>query len=107
MDNYAKCIEYWNKSLESIHLLEKRVFYYNFNKALISYDKLKQFKEKIIFLEKCSKLLYEYKLEFSYFIAKTIIDNDLKSYNSKEYINYGKINFKENRYFTLKDLEKL
>jgi predicted alpha/beta superfamily hydrolase len=107
MDNYAKCIEYWNKSLESIHLLEKRVFYYNFNKALISFDKLKQFKEKIVFLEKCNTILKEYKLEFWYFIAKTITENNLKTYNSKKYINYCKINYKENRYFTLKDLEKI
>ena len=107
MDNYAKCIEYWNKSLESIHLLEKRVFYYNFKKALISFDKLKQFKEKIVFLEKCNTILNEYKLEFWYFIAKTITENNLKTYNSKKYINYCKINYIENRYFTLKDLENL
>lgn len=107
MDNYVKCIEYWNKSLDSIHLLDIKVFYYNFEKALISFDKLNQYKEKIIFLEKCSKSLKEYKLEFSYFIAKTITDNNLKTYNSKKYINYCKINYKENRYFSLKDLEKL
>ena len=76
-------------------------------KALISFDKLKQFKEKIVFLEKCNTILNEYKLEFWYFIAKTITENNLKTYNSKKYINYCKINYIENRYFTLKDLENL
>jgi len=64
-------------------------------------------KEAIQFLEAGKKKFPKNKLEFSYFIASTSIENYFKKSIGKSNLKYCIKNYKTNRYFTELDLEKL
>jgi len=107
MKQYSKSIEYWNKTVDNFEGTSPRVFYYNFDKAIDAYLVLKNPKGALEFLQKCKKVLPEYTLEFNYFIAKVALENRVQKSIGKRSLEYCKDNFKENKYFTKEDLDKL
>jgi predicted alpha/beta superfamily hydrolase len=68
---------------------------------------LKSPKEAVQFLEIGKKKFPESKLEFSYFIAKTSIENNIKESIGKSNLKYCIKNYKVNRYFRESDLDEL
>lgn len=64
-------------------------------------------KKAIEFLEIGKKKFPENTLEFTYFIAKTSIENKFDKSKGQLSLNYCIKNFKSNRYFTKSDLEAL
>jgi len=64
-------------------------------------------KEAIQFLETGKEKFPENQLEFSYFIAKTSIENNFEKSKGKSNLKYCVKNYKPNRYFTELDLETL
>lgn len=107
MEQYPQAIEFWNKTINDFENIEARVFYYNFKKAVDAYLIEKNPIGAIKFLEKSKKRLPEYTLEFDYFIAKTSIDNKIELNKGKRALRNCISHFKENRYFTEKDIEGL
>lgn len=63
--------------------------------------------EAISFLEKGKKNFKKFRLEFSYFIAKTAIEKNINKKVARKNLNFCVKNFKKNRYFSEKDLELL
>jgi hypothetical protein len=49
----------------------------------------------------------EYKLEFSYYCAKVLIESNTQKSKSKSFLQFCRKNFKENRIFKLEDLDRL
>ncbi|MDU0809249.1 alpha/beta hydrolase-fold protein [Aquirufa regiilacus] len=49
----------------------------------------------------------EYKLEFSYYCAKVLIESNTQKSKSKSFLQFCRKNFKENRIFKLEDLDML
>ena len=107
MDQYLQAITFWNKTIDEFNNISPRVFYFNFNKAILAYEKLEQPENAIVFLQKAIKKMPEYQLEFSYFIAKTALENNINKKLGKSNLKYCQLNFKENKYFKLEDLDKL
>ena len=107
MWQYPQAIEFWNKTINDFEGIEPRVFYYNFTKAIDAYLIENNPIGAIEFLENSKKRLPEYTLEFDYFIAKTSIEKNIEPNKGKKSLENCKTYFKENRYFTEKDLEKL
>lgn len=70
-------------------------------------ENLKSPKEAIDFLEIGKEKFPEKELEFSYFIAKTCIENSFEKSKGKSNLEYCFNNYKMNRYFTESDLQKL
>ncbi|WP_397444769.1 alpha/beta hydrolase [Polaribacter sp. R77954] len=68
---------------------------------------LKNPQEAISFLEKGKKNFKKYRLAFSYYIAKTAIEQKIQLKKAKKNLKYCLQNFKKNRYFSKKDLETL
>ena len=107
MESYPQAIKFWNKAINEFENINPRVFYFNFSKAVDAYLAEKDPKGAIEFLEKSKKRLPEYNLEFDYFIAKTSIENSVEVKKGKNALKNCKSNYKENRYFKKKELEKL
>ena len=76
-------------------LLNKKLYIFN------------NFKEAIEFLTSAKNKYQEHRLEFSYFIAKTAIENNLELSKGKSNLKYCKKHFSKNWYFTKDDLEGL
>jgi hypothetical protein len=64
-------------------------------------------KEAIQFLNKGLNKYPEHRLEFSYFLAKTSIENNYELAKGKSYLRFCVKNYKKNWYFTESDLEYL
>lgn len=77
----------------------------NFSSFFI--DDLQSPTTAISFLEKGKKRYKEHHLEFSYFIAKTAIEEKIDLKIGKKNLNYCIKKYKKNRYFSKKDLEVL
>lgn len=107
MESYPQAIKFWNKTINEFENINPRVFYFNFSKAVDAYLVEKDPKGAIEFLEKSKKRMPEYNLEFDYFIAKTSIENSVEVKKGKNALKNCKSNYKENRYFKKKELEKL
>jgi hypothetical protein len=107
MKQYPQSIKFWNKTINEFENINPRVFYFNFSKAVDAYLVEKDPKGAIEFLEKSKKRMSEYNLEFDYFIAKTSIENSVEVKKGKIALKNCKSNYKENRYFKKKELEKL
>tara|TARA_R110002051_G_scaffold325195_1_gene426251 strand:- start:1313 stop:2620 length:1308 start_codon:yes stop_codon:yes gene_type:complete len=107
MEEYLKTVEFWNKTVNEFKDISPRVFYFNFTKAIDAYLQLNNPKGAIEFLEKCKNRLPEHKLSFNYFIAKTALENKVRTRIGKKYLKYCEENFIENRYFKKEDLIKL
>jgi predicted alpha/beta superfamily hydrolase len=107
MEFYPQAIKFWNKTINEFENINQRVFYFNFSKAVDAYLVEKDPKGAIEFLEKSKKRMPEYNLEFDYFIAKTSIENSVEVKKGKNALKNCKSNYKENRYFKKKELEKL
>jgi predicted alpha/beta superfamily hydrolase len=107
MKQYPQAIKFWNKTVNEFDQIEPRVFYFNFTKAVDAYLVEKDPKGAIEFLEKSKKRMPEYNLEFDYFIAKTSIENSVEVKKGKNSLKNCNLNYKENRYFKKKELEKL
>lgn len=107
MKQYPQAIKFWNKTIDEFENINPRVFYFNFSKAVDAYLVEKDPKGAIEFLEKSKKRMPEYNLEFDYFIAKTSIENSVEVKKGKNALKNCNSNFKENRYFKNKELEKL
>ena len=95
--------------LESNDETDKLIFYAMLKTQYKTFfiDKIKQTNEFISFIEKAKNKWPEYKLEYNYLILKVVNEQNLKIGKSKEYFNYCKNNYKENRYFKMTDLEKI
>lgn len=107
MKSYPQAIKFWNKTIDEFENIDPKVFYYNFSKAVDAYLVEKDPKGAIEFLEKSKKRMPEYNLEFDYFIAKTSIENSVEVKKGKNALKNCNSNYKENRYFKKKELEKL
>lgn len=107
MEQYPQAINFWNKTINQFENIEPRVFYYNFTKAIDAYLIEKNPLGAIEFLEKSKKKMPEYSLEFDYFIAKTSIENNVEVQKGKKALKNCKSNYKENRYFSEKELDEL
>jgi hypothetical protein len=107
MESYPQAIKFWNKTINEFENINSRVFYFNFSKAVDAYLVEKDPKGAIEFLEKSKKRMPEYNLEFDYFIAKTSIENSVEVKKGKNALKNCNSNYKENRYFKKKELEKL
>lgn len=107
MDEHLKSIEYWNKSIDNGNKTSPRAFYFNFENAIDSYLVLKNPKGAIEFLEKCKTVFPQYELSFSYFIAKTALENGVEKRKGRKNLKYCVKNYTENKYFKIEDLHKL
>jgi len=107
MEAYPQSIKFWNKTINEFKNIDSKVFYYNFSKAVDAYLVEKDPKGAIEFLEKSKKRMPEYNLEFDYFIAKTSIENSVEVKKGENALKNCSSNYKENRYFKEKELEKL
>lgn len=107
MKQYPQSIKFWNKTINEFENINPRVFYFNFSKAVDAFLVEKDPKGAIEFLEKSKKRMPEYNLEFDYFIAKTSIENSVEVKKGENALKNCNSNYKENRYFKKKELEKL
>jgi predicted alpha/beta superfamily hydrolase len=100
---------YLHQMLQSEDETDKKIFFANLKSQYFDFyiNKLNQPSEFIDFVEKAKKKWTEYTLEFNYLILKTLVDEKIKSSKKKKYYKYCEKNFKENRYFTMEDLQKL
>lgn len=106
--DFKKAEYFANKMLNSKDDFENRVlkahldFYYDFY-----VNDLKDVEKTITFFEKGKKDFKDNQLEFSYFIAKTSIENNFKKRLGKTNLKYCIKNYEQNRYFREIDLKKL
>ena len=49
----------------------------------------------------------DYKLEFTYLIVKVATEQKIRHLNLEKHFKYCEKNFRENRYFTLQELQQL
>ncbi|PQJ80105.1 alpha/beta hydrolase [Polaribacter porphyrae] len=77
----------------------------NFSNFFI--NDLESAEEAISFLEQGKKNFKKYRLEFSYFIAKTAIETNTTLKKGIKNLKYCVKNYKKNRYFSQKELELL
>jgi len=102
----AEIIAY--KMLDSSLKMDNRLlnanleFYYTF-----FINDLKNPKKAIDFFNRGKVKFPEYKLEYSYFIAKASIENNCENRLGKKNLKYCSKNYTPNRYFTEYDLKKL
>jgi predicted alpha/beta superfamily hydrolase len=101
---YEEALVNWTKHLESGNFTH--TFYYERPFRLLA-DKLNRPKEGIDFLEKSIKKNPKGKLVFKYWIAKTVLKNDLSRKKGIKAIQYCIDNFEENRKFNLKDAKNV
>jgi hypothetical protein len=107
IEEYEKSLFYWNLTVEKFENIEPLVFYYNFEKAIEAFLKLKKANEALTFLEKAKNKIPDFFLEFSYFSAKVAIENNLNKKTANQNLNFCFENFKENLFFTKKELNEL
>lgn len=100
---------YLYQMLESKDETDKLIFYANLDRQYYGYfvNQLNQPIEFIDFLEKAINKWPEYKLEFTYLVLKVTKETQLKNSNYSKQLKYCENNFKENRYFTFQELQKL
>lgn len=107
MGEHEKSIAQWTKTINDMQDTSPRVFYYNFEKAIKSYQKLNNPKGAITFLEASKKAFPQYTLEFNYFIAKVALENNIQKSKAKKKIKYCEQNYYDNKYFDKEDLDQL
>jgi predicted alpha/beta superfamily hydrolase len=103
--------EFYEEALKNWKLQIENGFYQNtfyFERPLKLLNKeLNRPKEGIEFLKSSMEKYPEGKLVFNYWIAKTILGNDLKRKDGIKAIDYCIKNFRENRKFSLEDAKKV
>ena len=101
---YEVALINWILQLENGYY--ENTFYFERPFKLLT-EKLKRPKQGIQFLEKSIKKYPKGGLIFKYWIARTILENNLKKKDGIKAINYCIDNFKENRKFSLVDAKDL
>ncbi|MCM5662116.1 alpha/beta hydrolase [Galbibacter mesophilus] len=101
---YEEAINNWKLQLENGFY--ENTFYFERPFRLFN-EKLNRPKEGIEFLKTSMDKYPDGKLVFNYWIAKTILDNDLKRKDGIKAIDYCIKNFKENKKFSLHDAKKI
>ncbi|WP_166962221.1 alpha/beta hydrolase-fold protein [Yeosuana marina] len=107
LEEYDHTIKFWEKAVNEFENIYPRSYLANFPKAISAYLFEKNPFGAIEFLEKSIKRLPEFSLEFNYFIAKTSIENNVKLKKGREALRFCKLNYKKNRYFSMKELKEL
>lgn len=101
--------DYLFKMLSSNDETDKLIFFANLDDQYLDFfvNKLKQPSAFIDFVEQAKIKWPEYSLEFNYLILKILVETNSETSQKNTYHSYCKQNFKENRYFTMDDLQKL
>ncbi|GAA3645130.1 hypothetical protein GCM10022397_32640 [Flavivirga jejuensis] len=105
MDLNDEALHYWLQNIEEKRAIN-HIFYYRRPYELMI-NKLNKPIEAINFLEKSKKTFPEGTFYINYYIAKAAVANNIKKRKAKENLEYCIKNFKENRYFTLEDVQNL
>jgi predicted alpha/beta superfamily hydrolase len=105
-------LEAKNIAYQILESNDENVYKFLVNKQINSFtdffvENLNSPKEAIDFLKKGMKKYPEHKLEFSYFIAKTSIENNYELSKGKSNLRFCVKNYKKNWYFTELDLDIL
>jgi predicted alpha/beta superfamily hydrolase len=100
--------EYAYKMVDSSDMYERRILFSNIQ-AYIDFfvTDLSNPTEAISFLEQAIRLSPEYKLEYAWFIANIAISHSIELHNVKKYLDYCKYHFRDNKYFSIKDVNNL
>jgi len=100
---------YLYQMLSSSDETDKQIFFATLHDQYYDFFvvRLKQPNEFIDFTERAIEKWPDYQLEFSYLIAKVLIEQKVEHQNLEKYLEYCEKNFKDNRYFTLQELEQL
>ena len=108
-NQHQRAKSYLNQMLLSTDETDKLIFFANVNTQYAHFfiHKLKNPAAFINFVEEAKLKWPEYTLEFNYLILKTIVENRIQSPKKGRYMRYCKHHFKDNRYFTLNDLQQL
>jgi len=101
---YEEALKNWKLQIENGFY--QNLFYFERPFKLLNKE-LSRPKEGIEFLKSSMEKYPDGKLVFNYWIAKTILDNDLKRKDGIKSIYYCIKNFKENRKFSLEDAKKV
>jgi predicted alpha/beta superfamily hydrolase len=105
-------LEAKNIAYQILESTDENVYKFLVNKQINSFtdffvENLNSPKEAIQFLAEGKKKYPEHRLEFSYFIAKTSIENNYQLTKGKSNLRFCVKNYKKNWYFTELDLENL
>jgi hypothetical protein len=108
-NQHQRAKSYLNQMLLSTDETDKLIFFANVNTQYAHFfiHKLKNPAAFINFVEEAKLKWPEYTLEFNYLILKTIAENGVQSPKKARYMRYCKQHYKDNRYFTLNDLQQL
>ena len=101
---YEEALKNWKLQIENG--FHQNIFYFERPFKLLNKE-LNSPKEGIEFLKSSMEKYPNGKLVFNYWIAKTVLDNDLKRKDGIKAIDYCIKNFKENRKFSLEDAKKV
>ena len=101
---YEEALKNWKLQLENGFY--QNIFYFERPFKLLN-EELNRPKEGIEFLKSSIKKYPNGKLVFNYWIAKTILNNNLNEKDGIKAIEYCIENFKENRKFSLEDAKKV
>lgn len=109
VDAYDESIKYFNQALEEIKTINPKLFYGNaLHAATRAYKAEGKIAEGLIFLEKSREKLPEYfSLGFTYHMAKLSLENKVEIQKGKKALEYCKKNYRENKDFSLDDLNTL
>ncbi len=101
---YEEALDNWKLQLDNGFY--QNTFYFERPFKLLN-EKLDRPKEGIEFLKSSIKKYPDGKLVFNYWIAKSVLDNNLKEKDGIKAIKYCITNFKKNRKFSLEDAKKI
>ena len=109
IESYDETIKYFNQAIDEIETIHPKLFYGNaLHVATRAYKAQGKVAEGIIFLEKAREKLPEYfSLGFTYHIAKLSLENKVEIQRGKEALEYCKTNYRENKDFSMDDLDAL
>ncbi len=108
MGQMPETIEQWNRGLKEFENVEELVFYSNLSKLLDAYKNENRLDEAVDFLEaSIQKMSDKYTLFMTYKLAKLSLENNVSPDSGTMALNYCKENYRENRLFSMDDLESL
>lgn len=106
--DYNTSVKYWEKVIEVNN--EQNIIQIINNKAKFlfeTYGSINNKEQAYCNLENLLQKNPEYELEFKYLLAKIGIENNLQIEKSKRYLKQVEKTFRENRFFSKVDIEKL